>query len=121
MIDTRDVANAAARIIQKKELQNAAYELTGAEALGFPDVAETFSKVLGRKISYVALDATTLRSNVAARVPSWLADVVVGIDLAIEAGLQSRVTDTLESLTGSAPRSLANFIRDNKTAFSAAA
>jgi uncharacterized protein YbjT (DUF2867 family) len=121
MIDTRDVADAAACILQKKELQNAAYELTGAEALGFPDVAETFSKILGRKISYVALDDATLRSNMAARVPAWLADIAVGIDLAIEAGLQSRVTDTFESLTGSAPRSLGNFIRDHKTAFSAAA
>jgi uncharacterized protein YbjT (DUF2867 family) len=121
MIDTRDIAAAAARIIQDKTLHNAAYDLTGAEALGFSDVAEALSKALGRKISYVALDEATLRGNMAARVPAWLADIAVGIDLAIEAGLQSRVTDTFERLTGSAPRSLANFVRDNKAAFSAAA
>ena len=117
----RDVADAAARVIQNKRLHNVAYDLTGAQALGFPDVAEVLSEVLGRKISYVALDETALRHNLAARVPAWLADIVVGIDLAIEAGLQDRVTDTLERLTGSAPRTLANFIRDNKAAFSAAA
>jgi uncharacterized protein YbjT (DUF2867 family) len=121
MIDPRDVADAAVRIIQDKTLHNAAYELTGAEALSFADVAEALSKMLGRKISYVALDAATLRGNLASRVPQWLADIAVGIDLANEAGLQSRVTDTIERLTGRAPRSLANFIRDNKAAFSPAA
>jgi uncharacterized protein YbjT (DUF2867 family) len=121
MIDTRDIADAAAHVIQDKALHNAAYDLTGAQALGFSYVAEALSNVLRRKISYVALDETTLRNNLAARVPAWLADIAVGIDLAIEAGLQDRVTDTLERLTGSAPRTLANFIRDNKAAFSAAA
>jgi uncharacterized protein YbjT (DUF2867 family) len=77
----------AARIIQNKALHNAAYELTGGEAPSFPDVAEALSKGLGRKISYVALDEATLRSNVTSRVPAWLADIVVGIELAIEAGL----------------------------------
>jgi uncharacterized protein YbjT (DUF2867 family) len=121
MIDPRDVADAAARIIRDKTLHNAAYELTGAEALGFPDVAKALSKMLGRKISYVALDAAALRGDLASRVPRWLADIAVGIDLANEAGLQSRVTDTFERLTGRAPRSLANFIRDNKAAFGPAA
>jgi uncharacterized protein YbjT (DUF2867 family) len=120
MIDTQDVANVAACILQSKALHNAAYDLTGGEALSFPDTAKTLSEVLDRKISYVALDDVTLRANVASRVPRWLADIVVGIDLAIEAGLQSRVTDTIKRLTGSAPRALADFIADNKVMFSAA-
>ena len=121
MIDTRDIADAAARIMQDKALHNAAYDLTGAETLSFPDAAKVLSKVLHRKISYIALDETTLRNNLATRIPAWLANIAVGIDLAIEAGLQNRVTNTLERLTGSASRTLANFIRDNKAAFSAAA
>lgn len=79
------------------------------------------SKILGRKITYVAIDETTLRNNVTARVPAWLADIVVGNELAIQAGLQDRVTNTLQRLTGNAPRLLADFIRDNKATFSLAA
>lgn len=120
MIDTRDVADAAACIIRERGFHGAAYELTGGETLGFSDVAELLSKVLGRKVSYVALDGATLRTNMVARVPAWLADIAIGIDLAIEAGLQSRVTDTFARLTGNPPRSLENFILDNKAIFSAA-
>lgn len=51
-IDTRDIGAVAARVLTEEEHENRAYDLTGAEALDYFQVAEVFSAVLGRKITY---------------------------------------------------------------------
>ena len=61
MCDPRDVADAAAVVLQKPSAQNAAYDLTGPAALTFSEVAAQFTEILGRPISYVPVDEATLR------------------------------------------------------------
>jgi len=120
MIDPRDVADAALAVICNPALQNSEYRLTGVEALSFPEVADRFTAVLGRRINYIAVDAAALRKGYVARaVPDWLADIAVGIDSAMQAGRHANVTAQLQQLTGNAPRTLDDFIRDHIAAFTA--
>lgn len=98
-------------------IHNAAYDLTGPAALSFPDVAKSFSKMLSRPIQYVPIDRATLKRTISARAPGWLADMAVGIDEAMQAGLHAETTEQLEQLTGKAPRTVEDFIRNNRAAF----
>jgi len=54
-VDARDVGAAAARVLQCAEcdaFRNAAFELTGSEALTYDEVAAILTQVLGRPITY---------------------------------------------------------------------
>lgn len=51
-IDVRDVAEISVLALTDTEHLNKAYELSGKEALDYYQVADLFSKVLGRKIVY---------------------------------------------------------------------
>ena len=118
IIDACDVADAAAAVIQDRGLRNAVYHLTGSAALTFPQVAEHFSAVLGRRISYVAVDEPAVRQSMAARgVPDWLVDVALGIDAAVRADRHAAVTGELRRLIGAPPRTVEDFIRDHRAAF----
>lgn len=121
IIDTRDVADAAAAVIQDSTLRNAVYHLTGPVALTFPQVAEDFSAILGRRITYVAVDEATVRESMAARgVPNWLVEVALGIDAAMQANRHATVTDQLQQLIGVPPRTVEDFIHDHRAVFAGA-
>lgn len=118
IIDPRDVADAAATVIQDRTQRNAAYHLTGPAALTFPQVAERFSAVLGRRINYLAVDEATVRTSMAARgVPNWLVEVALGIDTAMQTNRHARVTEHLQRLIGVPPRTVEDFIHDHRAAF----
>jgi uncharacterized protein YbjT (DUF2867 family) len=118
MCDPRDVGDAAAVVLQKPSAQNTAYDLTGPAALTFPEVAAHFTGILGRPISYVPVDEATLRKGYATRgMPDWLTDIVLGLDAAMQAGAHARTSDAFQKLTGKAPRSVDDFIRDHAAAY----
>jgi uncharacterized protein YbjT (DUF2867 family) len=122
VIDTRDVADAAAVVITDPALHGTVQRLTGPDALTFPEIAEVFSAVLGRPISYVAVPESALREAYAARgVPDWLTDVAIGIDTAMQQSRHGQVTPDLARLTGRPPRTVADFVKDRQAVFSPAA
>lgn len=51
-LDVRDIGAVAALALTQPGHENKAYDLTGSEALDYYQVAELFSEVLGRKITY---------------------------------------------------------------------
>jgi uncharacterized protein YbjT (DUF2867 family) len=119
LIDTRDVSEAAAAVIKQPALQNATYVLTGPQALTNSEIAEIFSRVLGREISYVPVDDDTVRKGIAAAgLPDLVADIAVGINQSVEAGAQETVTNDLAQIVGHQPRTVEQFITDHRDAFS---
>jgi hypothetical protein len=81
-------------------------------------VAAHFADILGRPISYVPVDEATLRKAYATRgLPDWLSDILLGLDGAMQAGAHARTTDAFQKLTGKAPRSVDDFIRDHAAAY----
>ncbi len=117
MIDTRDVADAAAAVILAPALRGRAYDLTGPESLTFAQAAARLGAVLGREIRYVPMTEDALAAATAARAPAWLVDIVVGIDRGMEAGLHAELTSQVHELAGHAPRSFDDFARDHRAAF----
>jgi uncharacterized protein YbjT (DUF2867 family) len=118
LVDPFDVAEAAAALILRPALRGEPVEITGFESLTFPEMAERLSAVVGRTIRYVTVEEPVIRRSMATRnIPEWKADITVGIEKAMEAGLHAEVTNRLRTITRKPPRTIDDFIRDNRIAF----
>jgi uncharacterized protein YbjT (DUF2867 family) len=118
MVDPRDVADVAARVLSAEGHDGRTYELTGPAAVTFDDVVAELSAVLGRQIPFVHVpDEDAVAQFVANGTPEWTATNVITQFGLLRQGSQAQVRDTSRELTGREPRTLAEFIRDHAAAF----
>jgi uncharacterized protein YbjT (DUF2867 family) len=118
MIDPRDVAAVAAVALTEDGHDGQTYVLTGPEALGYHEVAATLSDTTGRRIEFVDVpDEAARQGMLEAGTPEFVADFLVRLFGALRAGAHALATDTVRAVTGSEPRSLAQFARDHAGAF----
>jgi uncharacterized protein YbjT (DUF2867 family) len=91
--------------------EGAIYDLTGREALGLEEVAETITRLTGRTVRY---HDETLEEAFASRAgldaPPWLVEAWVSTYVAIARGELARVSGDVERLTGYAPQTLAEYL-----------
>lgn len=121
MTHTGDVSEVIALVLTQPGHENQVYELTGPEVLSFTDVADRFSSVLGRKVEYVDQDPEAFRQHLARFVKSaWQLDAVCDIFRGIREGYVASPTGTFQMLTCRPPRSLTDFIVENRGLFSMA-
>lgn len=110
-----DLADVAAAVLLDDDPaaphDGATYDVTGAEALTLAEVAETVSRVTGRRVTY---HAETVDEAYASRAsygaPDWEVDGWVTSYTAIANGDLDVVTDTVERLAGHPPTTLADFL-----------
>ncbi len=117
MVDVRDTAAVAVRVLTEDGHSGVTYELTGAPVT-LDDCAAALSRVLGKDVVYVQapLEAAQamMRENGA---PDWTLDQVADIVTSIESGGLSRATGNVENITGRAPRTLDDFFSRYVMAF----
>jgi NAD(P)H dehydrogenase (quinone) len=102
-----DLAAAAATVLTSPGHEHRAYELTGATAWTFADLADTASEVLGRNIVYRDLSAAEHAAALtAAGVPSAIADALTSLDQDIASGELGGATGDLAALIERPPTSL---------------
>lgn len=111
MVDTRDVAAVASVVLAESGHAGAHYDVTGPEALSYHDVASKLSSALGREITYIDAPDEAVRGALREfGLDEWFADALVGLFQDYRRsgtdGYASVVTDTVERVTGRAPRSL---------------
>ena len=112
-VDARDIGAAAAAVLTESGHEGRAYDLTGAAAITYGQVAEALSTALGRTIRYVPIPPEQYRAAaVAAGTPEPYADALVDLDRAYAEGIASRVADGVKTLTGRDPISFDVFARD---------
>jgi uncharacterized protein YbjT (DUF2867 family) len=109
-IDARDIAAVAASLLDRTDLDNTDFDLTGPEALDHDQVAAILSKTTGRAITFedITPDAM-LASLLKAQVPRSYAEFLVMILGYFKAGYSERTTDAVKTITGSAPRSFERY------------
>lgn len=118
MSDVRDIGAVTAEALAGKGHEGKSYEITGPELLTFAQVAEHFSEVLGRKISYVAADPAAYLEILKRVLPNeWHANAVAELFRGIAEGGLKRTTGTFAKLMGREPIALVQFIRDHIAAF----
>lgn len=117
MVDTRDIAAAAAAALLEPGHEGKTYVLaTGAYTYG--QAAEVFSKGLGRKVSYLDVGPEKAReSMLAGGLPDWYADSLLELFAAVRAGHAGATAPDCERVLGRPPLTLARFVSDFKAAF----
>jgi len=120
MIHTKDVGTVIAKVLSEDGHEGKNYEVTGPEILSFHDVAEIFSKVLGKKVDYINVPIDEYKKTLSQFLTNqWYLDSVIDLfkDIA-EGGIEDK-TDTFQDLIGKSPCSLEQFIQEYSFVFNA--
>ena len=118
MIDIRDVAGSALGALRGNAEKEKEYILTGPQAISMHDVAESFSKALGKKINYIPVPhEASKEAMMGMGFPEFIVDGYVELSLGFSQNIANTTTDSVEVLTGSAPKSIDDFIVDFKSFF----
>lgn len=114
MIDARDIAAVAVRVLTSGGHDGETCTLTGPEALSYGQATAILSDVLDRPLSYHAQEDDEAWLHLRdAGLPTWLASARLEIARYQRAGGPTeRTTDTVERITGEAPRSVRDFAVD---------
>lgn len=113
MIDVRDIVASAVAVLTGEGHEGKDYILTGPEAISFHDIANTFSKVLGKDVKYVNVpgEAAT-QSMVDMGLPEWIAQGYTELSEGFSENFASKATDNVANLTNHPARSFEQFARD---------
>jgi uncharacterized protein YbjT (DUF2867 family) len=117
-IDARDIAAVAVRALSLPHVVNGGIDLTGPEALTYSEVAEIFSRVLGRTITYSDPSALRFGREMRSRgMKSAFVNIMILIYTTNRLGLAARVTNDVERILGRKPLTVKDFVRDFKDLF----
>lgn len=120
MIDARDVAEIAARVLLTTDPASASHDLCGPELLDFYTVADRMSAVLGREIHYVEQSPDDFRAFLEKIIPDpWQVSAMCALFAEIANQPLGPPTDDAERLLGRKPRPLETFVADYAEKFSA--
>ncbi|MDT9592902.1 NmrA family NAD(P)-binding protein [Nocardioides zeae] len=106
-VERAELAEAAAVVASTEGHEQKAYELVAPTAWTHAELAATFGEVLGREVTYAALDADAYREVLlGAGLDEGTAGFLVTADLNIADGDLAGTGDDLAALLGRAPRTL---------------
>ena len=117
-IDARDIAAVAANLLNREDLDNRDFDLTGPQALSHDDVARILTQETGRNIIFEDITPEAmLQGLLSAQVPRPYAEFLVMILGFFKAGYAESVTDAVQKITGKAPRDFAQYAKDYRAAW----
>ncbi|MFM0168425.1 SDR family oxidoreductase [Paraburkholderia sediminicola] len=125
MVDVRDIGEAAARELLRREraasgLPRETYELVGPDAITSESVVSIWAEALGRSVRYGGDDLDVLEQRLKAAAPGWLAyDMRLMMSRYQQDGAvasQAQI-DHLATLLGRQPRSYRGFAADMAAAW----
>ncbi|WP_422746518.1 ergot alkaloid biosynthesis protein [Mycobacterium sp. WMMD1722] len=110
-IDARDIGRVAAHLLTASRARCAEHLLTGPEALTYDEAAAIVSAMTGRAVRHRAVARDRfVDALVGAGYDEAFADVLAALDILVRDGAQSVVSDTVERITGTPPRSFADYL-----------
>lgn len=111
-IDARDIGRVAAHLLTTPMAPSGEHLLTGPEALTYDDAAAIMAEATGRAVRHRSVDPESFTGFlVEAGYDPGFAAVLAALDGLVRDGTQDVVTDTVEQLTGTVPRSFAAYLR----------
>lgn len=118
-VDTRDIAAVAAVALTNPSAHaGKAYTITGPEALANQRIAQILSEVTGKTVTYVDVPEGAARDSMLKMgMPDWLVAALLELFAINKAGHTSAVTGDIKAVTGRAPRTFADFAKENAEAF----
>lgn len=117
VIDAVDIGEVAAVALTQAGHAGKTYVLTGGEALSQADIAERVGKALGRTVKYVEVPPDAARASmIGGGMSGSFADDMVALGYVWAQGWASAVTPDTQNVLGRAPRTYADFLKDNLAA-----
>ena len=117
-VDARDIGAVGVAALTTPGHEGKTYELTGPEAVSHADVADQLSAATGRSIIYEIISAETYEEEKASQGwPRASIDTMLVLFARVRDGVESDVTDTVETVTGRAPFSFHRFADDYASEF----
>ena len=122
MIDVRDIAAVAARLLTQLGHEGTTYEITGPESLSLAEVAAKLSTALGKPVSYVEVPAGAVRASLlSAGMPDWAAEAIAVMHELLSRDAAAQVNDLAQKISGKKPITFDQFARDFRSVFESAA
>jgi uncharacterized protein YbjT (DUF2867 family) len=113
MVDTRDVSDAAIVAATTDVHDGSTFELTGPASIDYHEVAAAVGRGLGREIAYVAVPPVAAGEAVRSfGADEWTVGLIRDYCTAYSKGWGDFTTDHVERITGHAPRSVDDFVRE---------
>ena len=118
LIDYRDAADAAVRVLSEPAAWGQHYDLTGPRQVSWPEALQALSSELGETVTFRTASAIELiQSLTQAGVAPGQAELLVTREWAIIARENERTTGTVRELTGHQPRTIEEFFHENRDLF----
>ena len=113
MIDVRDVADVAVKVLTEDGHEGKEYTMTGPASISFQDVAAALAKALGKQVVYVDVPVEAARQGmVDMGLTEWFADAMGEYMTSFSEGYGDFSTSDVEKVTGNPARSYEAFARD---------
>ena len=117
-VDVRDIAVVGVEALTGSGHEGKTYELTGPEALSNYEVADIFSEVLGRQVTFVDVPEEAARQAMLENdTPRWMVDAMLELYSVYRNGYSNQVHNTVQEVTGRAPHAFRQFVQDYKECF----
>lgn len=111
LIDIRDIATVAVEALQGTDHYNKIYNLTGPVAMTHYEIADSFSQALEKNIKYINVsDEEMLKALLGVGFPDWQAHGLIEDYAHYARGEAENVTNDVQQVTGSKPRSFTDFL-----------
>jgi uncharacterized protein YbjT (DUF2867 family) len=120
IIDTRDIAEVAIKVLTSEGHEGKTYDLTGPEALTYAEAAEKLGAAIGRPVRYVDVPAAAYeQALVGFGLPPFVAAEVVNIygRGPYREGKAGSISSSVADLLGRPARSFSEFARDHAAYF----
>ncbi|ALC81918.1 MULTISPECIES: NmrA family NAD(P)-binding protein [Bacillus] len=121
-VDAEDIAEVGFHALTDKVPHNREHIITGPQSLSYAEAAALIHKLTGLNVKHLSITEDQLvQALTAAGIPAPYATFLAGLDHRIRVeGSEDQVTDTVLQVTGRKPRSLEDFIQNNKNWFKSA-
>ncbi|KAI1414913.1 putative ergot alkaloid A [Hypoxylon sp. FL1857] len=114
-VSAEDIAAVGFVALTAPQPPNTDYMVLGPELLKYTDLAEIFSSVLGRKITYQEITEAELSARYQKMgLPAEYAAVLASMDTEIRNGAEDRTNDVIRTVAGKEPRKFRDYVEINK-------
>ena len=118
MVDIRDIAKVAVEVLTTPGHEGQTYVITGGEAISFHDAARQIGIHIPKTVKYVDIPPEDARKSMLGMgMPEWLVSDMVTLYGAFAAGYGAATTDVIQKVGKEAPRTFAQFAKDNAELF----
>jgi uncharacterized protein YbjT (DUF2867 family) len=118
LVDVRDIAAVAASTLTEAGHENKTYNITGNESLTHYQLADIFSTVLGKKVTFIDVSPKQMEAALqAAGFPEWQLGGLIEDYAHYARGEAAQVYNSVKEVTGIPAISFEQFVSDHKALF----